>query len=290
MSIFIDFLKGRIHKNNQNAVVLIIGQRGTGKSYASIKIAQAFDPNFTLDNNVFFSKETMVSRMKNGPPEYYKLGAFIFEEVGANIGHRNWYDAMQQNIINIIETSRTDRTLLILNVPFMKRMDTDLRDHIDVIVEMQGYNKYKKCSYARIKVVQKNEKQNTFYNKYLRVTLPSGELAQISSTTIGKLDDTTSQQYEKIRQTFLDTIKETAFNQLMHEKKKEEQKYGRNMTPDELFNKLLKEFGEQGIKDKFLYTYNKRTYINLDVLKQYLDVSRSRTKAVKAIIEKKFIY
>jgi len=59
MSIIIDEVTRRIHRQNKNWLAIVCGETGGGKSYSALTIAEVIDPEFSIDRVVFSAEEFM---------------------------------------------------------------------------------------------------------------------------------------------------------------------------------------------------------------------------------------
>ena len=117
---------------NQNYILLIVGQVGSGKSYSAITLAEDIDPYFNVDRIVFHPKE-FVSLLDVGLP---KGSVIIWEEVGVSLSSRDWYREQNKIISSLFETFRRHNLILIMTVPNVKFIDSRIRAMIHGFAEM----------------------------------------------------------------------------------------------------------------------------------------------------------
>ncbi len=134
-------------KYNQNITMIIVGNTGSGKSYASLSLA----------NDV----STLVAEIKGGKPSDYfdveknisvinvekffdvldnaqKWNTVILDDAGIGINARKFMDVINITMNNILQTYRTLNLFTILTVPQMFLIDKVSRSLVNYYCEMDG--------------------------------------------------------------------------------------------------------------------------------------------------------
>lgn len=275
MSLVLRVLRSRVERN-QNAIVFIVGSTGSGKSYASLKLGEILDPNFSLDN-VCFSFEAVLERIES---KKLKPGAVvIFEEVGINIDARNWYDKVNKNMAYVLESFRTDRLIFIMNVPDQTFADKKARKLAHTIIEMSHVDYVHKQGVAKVKWIQNNPLSGKTYYKPTRGVI-NDNYCMIRSTRFPKPSTRLCNRYEKKRAEFLKQVKENA-KEAMEEKEKPKKHI---KTTQEIITDLKKEFGSIVKVKEYLTNINGNTPIRH--IMSLLNVSESKAYAIKDYIHK----
>jgi len=123
---FIDIWR-RVHIQKQNAIVLVWGDTGIGKSWFSLWLACILDPTFAenlKERVIFHPKEFLINLKRN----VYKRGnVVILEEVGTSVGAREWYSRINRAIMKVLQTFRNKRLIVIMTVPSPSFVDTQSR-------------------------------------------------------------------------------------------------------------------------------------------------------------------
>lgn len=214
------WIKNRIRKN-KNVIIIINGATGSGKTYASLRIAEEcreiFDTNFSIKENVAFNfidllKKTMLPiNDKPGTP-------YVFEEVGAigaGSSSRSWQSQANQFFFSFMQTTRHRNQILIMTCPNFAFLEKGTRSLVHLQCETSEINYSKKVCVLKPYRIQVNSRTGKFYFKYLRfiyqgmkrklmfweVKLPSEKI--LKDYEIVKLKFTTS-----LNKGFLDQKKE----------------------------------------------------------------------------------
>jgi hypothetical protein len=125
----------RVNHRKQNALILVWGETGTGKSYLSMLFGVLLDPSFHIKY-----KERMIVHplkflvgMKQGA--YPKCNVVVIEEIGTSLYSRDWYTEVNKQIIKVLQTFRNKRLIVIFNVPHPSFIDKHSRTLINFFVE-----------------------------------------------------------------------------------------------------------------------------------------------------------
>lgn len=112
----IDQLKKAIQRG-MGRNLLILGNPGTGKSWASMRLGEILDLNgFTIDK-VCFTPVQFMNAIINSK----KGDAIVYEEVGVNVSKRQWWKQFGQNAL--MQTVRYKNLFIIMNCPNLDFID-----------------------------------------------------------------------------------------------------------------------------------------------------------------------
>ena len=119
-----------------NSIILVVGKRGIGKSYASLFLCSVFDPDFSI-NQVVFSVEAFLDAMK----DLKKGSCILFDESGISISARSFMSNTNQIMSFVGESFRFKGVDLITTVPSPNFIDTNIRQLSDFLIRMTGRGK-----------------------------------------------------------------------------------------------------------------------------------------------------
>lgn len=138
------WIRNRI-KKNRNIIALFIGDTGSGKSMASIRLAERVDPNFTVDRIVFTVKE-FLSLVNGGLPPG---SVIIFDDAGLGINARLWQETSARVFGMLTQGFRYKQILTFITVPdetFIERQSRKLVHIRFESTDVQGLMKIKLIS------------------------------------------------------------------------------------------------------------------------------------------------
>lgn len=214
---WIAYIKGRI-ANNKNFISFIGGPTGSGKSYASLSIAQLINPDFSIDNCVFTGAELM-ALVNSG--KLRKGSVIIFEEAGIELSNRNWYSVMNKMLNFLLQTFRHRNFILILNSPYMDFVDAATRKLFHAEITTVKIDFEKELTVLKPQIIQYNSRYKKFYYKYLRVGLPGKGLGAVKNWSVPKPTEELLKAYEEKKKAFTDSLNAEIQAQIANKGKKE---------------------------------------------------------------------
>jgi len=132
-------LSSAIHRRitlNLNSIFLVVGPRGSGKSYTSMRISEMLDKTFTVDD-VVFDVQGFLERLKQIQGKWKSL---IFDEAGLSEAMPARLFMRELNLVMsyVAESFRHTRTHLFVTVPSQYMIDVSIRQLADFYVVMQS--------------------------------------------------------------------------------------------------------------------------------------------------------
>lgn len=276
MSLIIDrILRPRILKQNKNALIVILGDTGSSKSYDGIGVCLAFDPTFNSKRIAHMTGESFMEVLTQKGLRRGK--AIMWDDVGKGLKAREFQELINRIITDILQTFRIKGLLVIFTVPDISFVDSIARKlfHYQMeTVTIDYKNKYAICKFFRIQV---NRRSGEAYHKYPMIVI-KGEKKWITRFKIKIPPKELIKEYEK--------DKRKAYKKLEIQTKKTIQK-----IEERTFKKLMgdKEIISDVIRrtDDFMKTYNKRTFIDQFLVMSEYDVGRARANKIKSAVEDK---
>ena len=174
---------------NQHITLLIVGQPGSGKSWAAIDLAyQAayavsriidgkYAPNgtwqkyFNLDHMAIVTLDRVTNLLKH----IRQYGIYILDDIGVGYNARDWQKNKNKRMNEIIQTFRTDNTCMIFTVPDRFLIDKVPRSLVEKYLEFEkseqlfskrgGYESVNVYKYFNITSMKRDNKQFFAYMK-----------------------------------------------------------------------------------------------------------------------------
>lgn len=161
---FLNCIKKRT-KNNRNAVVMVVGDPGTGKSWSSIEMCEELDPTFDSTRIMFGIVDLMRAIDSNKFPPG---SCVILEEVGVIANNKRWYDKFVKALGDVLQTWRHKRIILFINAPDAGEVAKSVNRRIDFLLETLSIDYKNKEVIIKPLSVQVNKTSGKVYYKYLR--------------------------------------------------------------------------------------------------------------------------
>jgi len=114
----IDVLKYR-KALQKDSIVIFVGDKRAGKSWASIKLAEQLDRNFDVATNLFFDAQPFFEAFKDAHDQ-----VFILDEVSVSFSDaRMWYEVSNRIFNQLIMTQGFRRNVLLFTLPNLLDLD-----------------------------------------------------------------------------------------------------------------------------------------------------------------------
>lgn len=132
-----EWVNNRIN-SNLDAVVVLSGARGNGKSTCAIKLALRCDNKFLMKKDVLFSREDVINHFKKK-----EKGVILADEMIMVGYRREFYNKNQQEFIKLLNTQRDRGNIFIACIPNFANLDKDILGltflHIHIAKRGIGY-------------------------------------------------------------------------------------------------------------------------------------------------------
>lgn len=133
-TLFLDILKIRREKQ-QDSIIIVVGQKRTSKSWSSITLAELIDPNFDVENGLFFEPSAFLKSFNENERKVY-----IFDEGSESYDRRTWY-GIQNAVFNSLLTREGFRqNILIMTLPVLSDLDQRAVRLSTFLITMKGFN------------------------------------------------------------------------------------------------------------------------------------------------------
>jgi len=158
--------------HNQNAILIITGPMGMGKSNGAVNIATTTADYLAAklggERKDYFNIEDNVAIMKIGDiadimRKLKKYNIYILDDIGASYGARDFNDKVNKNFNKVIQTFRDTNTLLILTTPNQGLIDKVAREISHYQIEMIQAIHHKGISIGKLSEIKKLYTGKTIY-------------------------------------------------------------------------------------------------------------------------------
>jgi len=227
-------LRKRLSKQqDKNALVLIVGDTGDGKSLDSIGLALAVDPTFHPGR---IAHQTAQEFMKVlNLPELKRGHAIIWDDVGRGLKRRDWYEMINKIVIDVLQTFRIMGLLVILNVPDKRLVDNLLLSLFHFWAETIGIDYKNKYGLMKFFQVEINRRSGKTYFKYPRTT-QNGKVRVIKSISVKLPPADIIKEYKAYKKRTVDNLIDKSLKEVIKIDTKEEKKL---VTNDDVLSIIL---------------------------------------------------
>lgn len=215
------YIQEVIDKYNANMLILVVGDTGSGKSYASLKMSELISGLYGKDfkiNNVAFSALEFMEIVQN--KELKKGDAIIWDEVGVDLNARNWQSVTNKLVNALMMTFRNLNLVVFFTVPDASFVDSATRKLFHAIFEMGGIQKRKKKAKVIPKLIQINRGTGKEYRKYLKVVYKNGAVLKFKNLYLGLPSDILVKQYETKKSRYTQKLNQGIYDELKNAQEK----------------------------------------------------------------------
>jgi hypothetical protein len=136
-NLFSKFLGNLVNASDEDALILIAGDKRKGKSSVAINLAMRNDPNWNLER-VVFSTRDYIHVINSRPP----IGSYIiFDDAGLGISSKRWWEDQAVIFGMVSQSVGYRRYVTILTVPDMRWIESTSRSLIRYIITMDRKRK-----------------------------------------------------------------------------------------------------------------------------------------------------
>ncbi len=200
------YIQNRI-KKNKNMMICVSGPTGSGKTYASLKLAKELDQTFN-ETRIVFTPEAFIRLLNGGTLK--KGSVIVFEEAGVSLNNRAWQSKSNNLIQYILQTFRHKSYIVIFTSPDFGFIDSASRKLFHAHFQTSGINfKTKKCI-IKPYFLQINQRTGKIYYKYLEVIPKGGTQYRVGELAVGLPDKDTIKKYEIVKSEFTKKLNEEA--------------------------------------------------------------------------------
>lgn len=129
---FTRIVMGRVNTEN-NCLIIIEGETGSGKSCFALNLAQHYDPYFSAKRIAFTGSEFL-----NLLSEVPSKGWIVWDEAGVNLSHRKWQSEINIAIMQVIQSFRYKFINVIFTLPSAQYLDKVPREMCHFVIRMVG--------------------------------------------------------------------------------------------------------------------------------------------------------
>ncbi len=152
----------RVLQSNKDYIGVFCGQRGSGKSYSALSLAEKLDPGFNIDRVVFTAEDFIMLIRKDLPHG----SVIIWDEVGVEFDNRKFQSILNKIINDALLIMRTKRLIVLMTVPSFGMFDSKGRAHTVSYFECKSVDQRNNVVKTKMLRIQQNPRDGKIYNKY----------------------------------------------------------------------------------------------------------------------------
>jgi hypothetical protein len=260
----------RMHIHNKNWVAIFVGETGDGKSWGAARIAEAVDPNFTVDNIAFNVEEFLEIAGDKSKP----AGSItVLDEAGVAASNRNWYEVANEVLNFLLQTWREQNRGAILTVPELDLIDKAVRRRFHHYFEMVSIDEEEQVSKAKCQYIDTDRKHGKNYFWYHRLKGEDGRVRKYKHVQFNPPSEDLREKYETRKQEYTQQLNEDLLEKIKQENSDEDD--GRSL------DSIVDEIVSEDWVDEYIKDNHGQKYVARPLLKADFDISEAESKQVK---------
>jgi len=203
-------IKDRVTKYNKNCLIIFVGETGSGKSYAALRMAEIIDPDFDI-SRVHFDTEAFLTNVNNGRLDgtLKKGSVIIYDEIGVGHSSRNFYDSVNKALNFVFQSFRKDNFVVFMTAPKLKFIDIQVRELAHQLIVPYKLDKEYNLLWCNSYMITKNELMGKTYLIKPLVASDAG-ITKLSRFGVGLPSEKLRMEYEHKKKIFLDCLYQEA--------------------------------------------------------------------------------
>jgi len=267
---------------NQNWLVFIGGSPGSGKSYAMLRLfeklylAQGKNP-LNYIHHIVFTVKDFLELLNSG--NLQPGDVILFDEVGVEVNSRDWQSLTNKAFNYVAQTMRHLNLTVLFTAPSFDFVDKSVRMLFHAYYETLKIVKDQKICRCKYKEIQFNPQTGKMYFKYPRLFI-EGEVCILDRIEFEIPEVKLRHTYDDKQKRYKNGLNRELLEEVDAYMKKEAEK-----IKGFDYNKVVKNIVDN--PKPFLKTYNQRTFISVDLIREKYNVGLSKGKKIKAMAEKR---
>lgn len=260
----------RMHRRDDNWMGAVVGETGKGKSYTCLSIAEAVDPNFSIEQVAFGIEEFLRLVMDDS---FGRGSIIILEEASVEAAAEDFHEISNKVLRTVLETWREQNRGALLNLPTFSRLDRPSRFRMTALIQQRAKFEDKGYSVATYKHLQTNSDTGKIYRHYPRINGREHRTLKIAPPS-----DELKQAYEQRKTQYNRELNQELLEELLESQRDDdEQEKDPKWIAEDILDSGLEEYIDEN---------NGQRYLSTQLIELDYDIGRRRSKKVKAAIKR----
>lgn len=262
---------GKMHLHDDNWMGATVGETGSGKSWAALRIAEVVDPDFSVEQVAFSMEEFMRLVLDDS---YGRGSMIVFEEASVEAAAHDWHSKSNEVLRNVLDTWRHQNRGVVFTLPAFGQLDKGARGRMSALIQMCEKNEGEGYTAAKYKWVDQDSDTGKLYKKYPRI---KGK--KYKKLKIRKPSKDLREAYEKRKEEYTDELNEELLEELLEDQQDDEEEADEK-DPKTIARGIL----ENNEIEKYVSDNNGQRYIDRGKIEYEFDVGARRSKKVKTVL------
>jgi hypothetical protein len=265
---------GKMHLHDDNWMAAVVGETGSGKSWTALRIAEAVDPNFTVDQVAFGIEEFMRLVMDDS---LGRGSVIVFEEASVEAAAGEWHTTGNKVLRRVLDTWRHQNRGAIFTLPAFGALDKGARGRMSALIQQQHTVEDRGFSVAKYKWCDQDSDTGKIYKKYPRIGGRKYKRLKIS-----KPSKELREAYEERKEAYTRDLNEQLLEELLEAT--DDDDGAKSQDPHAIAEEII----ENGEIETYVseHSMNGREYIDSDEIELDYGIGGRKSKKVKKLLER----
>ena len=261
---------GKMHLHDDNWMGAVVGPTGSGKSWGAIRIAEAVDPDFTVDQVAFGMREFM--ELVNDD-SLDRGSVIVFEEASVEANAQEWFSKGNKVLRQVLDTWRHQNRGAIFTLPAFGQLDRTARGRMSSLIQMRNKNEDDGFTVAKFKRLQQDSDSGKIYRKY-----PVLKGKQYKLLKLNKPSKELREAYEAKKEQYTEELNQELLDELLEDMDDADDSEEVLDDPREIVDDIV----ANDNVDDYIATNPAGKYIDRNAIEFDYDVGGGTSKKVKA--------
>ena len=274
-----------VQRDMRNYFILISGKTQSRKSTLSIKLAMDIQPDWDMTKQMaVLSGKDYIDALMN--PALKRGDVVVLDEIQSGLGHREWFSFINKALNSIVQTHGYRGLIVLVTTPYAKYVDSDTKALFDMWIKTLDKNDGERWVKAKVYTLEQREYINDREKKINILTIRPVNMhnpQQIIDAIRFKYPPEAILQYYyewSARMTSGMTASLSAAAGRI-DKKSKDVDFDAASEAEKIIAKI--EAGDR----HFVKRQGRRTYVNINAIRNELKIGMGRARDVKEAVETK---
>lgn len=263
-------------EKEKNALILWVGDTGSGKSDGCNSAGLAFDSGFNPDRVAHMTGGRFM-KIINHDTTLKRGSVVVWDDAGKGLKSDEWYKLMNRMIRDVLQTFRVDGLIVFVNCPDASFIDKKVLKLFHYWVESSHIDYERKIQHCKFYNIQINRKTGKVYYHRVKYKGKDGRTKVINFWKIPKCDKKFDLVYRRNKLKANRELKLDVEKKIMLQEEEEKREM---LTDEEIQKDIMKSV------NLYINEYNKRKYVDPFLIMEEFKIGRPRATKIKAVIEK----
>lgn len=261
---------GKMNVHNDNYMGAVCGDTGSGKSWAALRIAEAVDPDFSIEQ-VAFSVEEFLRLVIDD--SYGRGSMIVFEEASVEAAAYDWQSKGNKVFRQVLDTWRNQNRGLLITLPAFGQLDKGARGRMSALIQMHEKKESEGYTVAKYKWCDQDSDTGKIYKKYPRLGGKVFKKLKIRKPSKGLRD-----AYEERKSNYTNNLNRELLEELLEATADDDDEDEND--PHTVAHQII----DNGDIDGYISDNNGVEYLDRDLIELDYGIGARRSKKVKKLI------